>query len=379
MVAARSGNFAGNAGPRQGQDEAMEAPAPLTERDLREIAHELRAPLGGISAMIELISRTALSAEQQRFVGALRASAEHLHAVCSRALGPVAGAAAIEPAQLGALLESIALSTAARAATKGCGFRLDVAAALARWRIEAGSQCRQVLENLIDNAVRLTHSGEVAVAVEARGGDRLVFRVNDSGPGLSAEDATRLIRQGGGIEGRPGGAGIGLTIAGRLVAENGGELSGGPGPQGHGACFTFDWPASDAITDRGKGGRCLVVDDHPASRQVTIAILGALGLPCEAVEGVDAAIARQAEEGHMLVLTDLCMPQGGGERLIRHFSSLPADRRPKVVVISADAVPGDSPLGGLIAAAVAKPIGVRALADALALCGVLSSDESRAA
>lgn len=356
----------------------MEA-APLSEREIREIAHELRAPLGGISAMIELISRTTLSAEQQRFVAALRSSAEHLHGVCSRALGAEAGAVTIESAQLGSFLESIAVSAAARAATKRVGFQLDLAATLRSRRLEAASQCRQVLENLIDNAVRLAQSGEVTVAVAAQSAERLAFQVIDSGPGLTAEDAARLIRDGGGIEGRPGGAGIGLTIAGRLVRQHGGELSGGPGPHGQGACFAFDWPACETVAGRGSTANCLIVDDHPASRQVTIAILGALGVSCEAVEGVDAAIARQSEDGHALVLTDLCMPDGGGERLIRHFSSLPADRRPQVVVISADPVPGDSPLGGLIAASVAKPIGVRALAQALARCGIVSAGESKAA
>lgn len=331
----------------------------LSQVRLREFAHELRAPLGGIEAMVEMLAASGLTPEQARIVGALNASLAHLRDIAGLILGGSEPKARREPGE-GDFLADFELASQARAKTKGLAFRLH------RSEPSLGAACegralRQVLENLIDNAVRLTSTGSIVLDVTRIGQDRLRFSLTDTGPGLSEADAARLTRDGGAIEGRAAGAGLGLNIAGRLVSEHGGMLTGGPAPGGTGACFSFDWPASA----RGKGRLCLLVDDHPASRAVLATILGAAGYRCIEAGSVEQALARIEADSPAIVLTDLNMPGGGGAALIRQMAERANEVRPRIVVVSADPVEAGDPLRAMIDHAVLKPITVRAVLAAV--------------
>ncbi|MCZ8181522.1 MAG: hybrid sensor histidine kinase/response regulator [Beijerinckiaceae bacterium] len=332
-------------------------------REMAEIAHELRAPLGGLQAMIEVLAETELDAGQRQVLEALGASALHLRQIANRLLGEKDPAAPAAPARmmLRPFLNRLARSAEARASQNGITFALLESRDLPLTADIDPVPLRQVLENLIDNAIRLTAQGRVVLAVAPAADGRLAFRVSDSGPGLTEAEAGRLIREGGHLEGRPGGAGMGLSLAGRLVAARGGTLAGGPNCDGHGAVFRFDWPILADLDEPA----CLIVDDHAASRAVLRTILQAAGLPCLEASSVEEATRLLCEYRPAHLVTDLRLDGGDGAELIRWVASQPAQERPRIVVVSADPVDSVPGLPALVDAAVRKPVNVRAVLEAV--------------
>ena len=369
----------------------------LSSRDIAEIAHELRAPLGGFDAILELLGQTPLTQEQTRLMAALRASALHMRSIADRALlqseaqradhqdadtstdtrtsGDIITSMSGHVSSLGAFLGTFGVSAQARAAQAGLGFTLDVEDDALRFCEVETTGLRQVLENLVDNAIRLTSDGAVSLVVMRRGTDRLSFELCDDGPGLSVEQASRLIEHGGAIEGRAGGAGLGLSICGRVVTAAGGQISGGPRSAYGGGRFIFDWPilreAEPASTDK----TCLIVDDHPASRLVLKTILAAFGVVCDEASTVAAArdlVAQRAQMArkYQVVFTDLRMPDGDGEILIRELAAMPEPVRAQIVVVSADALSEASACAHHLSGAILKPLSVQAVADLVMRLGL---------
>lgn len=341
----------------------MSALPSYTPREMAEIAHELRAPLGGLQAMIEVLAETELDEEQSQILEALGASALHLRQIANRLLGEKDPAAPAAPARmmLRPFLNRLARSAEARAVQKGITFGLLESRDLPLSADIDPVPLRQVLENLIDNAIRLTGEGRVMLAVAPAGAGRLSFRVSDSGPGLSEAEARRLIEQGGHLADRPGGAGMGLSLAGRLVAARGGTLSGGPNCDGHGAVFRFDWPVLEEAAEPA----CLIVDDHPASRAVLRTILQAAGLSCIEAASVEEATRLLGEHNPTHLVTDLRLGGGSGAELVRWVASRTEAARPRIVVVSADPVESVPELNGLVDAAVRKPVNIRAVLEAV--------------
>ena len=344
-------------------------PTPLSSAArIREVLHEMRAPLGGISAMSDLLMAGPLTPEQREIARALEASAAHLRAIADAVLGGGEISGADVPQTLGAFLETISFATRVRAEAKGLSFALNLEdEGLSNLRIGTVA-LRQVLENLIDNALRFS-TGDVTLVVARRCDARVQFAVFDHGPGLTAAEAERLVRDGGRIEGRASGAGLGLSISGRIVAEHGGRLEGGPRDSGvegdTGACFTFDWP-DGRDTQNGTGVTCLVVDDHPASRLVLRTILGAAGY--RVLEAGDPREALTIFDRYRpaVVISDLNMPDGGGQGLMSRLATLVPDVRPQLIVISADEVGPENPLYEVIDASLRKPISVQGVLGVVA-------------
>lgn len=349
----------------------MSGKTELSPEKIAEIAHELRSPLGGIEAMVSLLDASPLDAEQTRIVAALRVSIAHLRGIANTVLGAPSMVADGEPREqpapgkprdLGGFLVAFETACRARASARRLDFVLAADGLVRASLIFDIGGLRQVLENLIDNAFRLTSAGRIELRIARKTEGRLAFRVSDSGPGLSAADAARLIREGGGVDGRAGGAGLGLSIAGRIVARHGGALSGGPGAEGVGTVFTFDWPSYGAASI----GECLIVDDHPASRLVLRTILEAAGHTCIEAAGIEDAFALIKSRSPGLVLTDLNMPNGGGRALIEKITGLPEVQRPSLVVVSAEELDHGHPVHRLIDGAIRKPITVRGVLETVA-------------
>lgn len=336
----------------------MPAPPNLSRHEIAEIAHELRSPLGGFEAMLELLARTPLSEEQQRLVQALEASASHLRGILARVLPAHQGEDA-HPLTLGPLLGAIAASAAARAAARGLAFECHVDPAIDRGAEVEALALRQVLENLIDNAIRATSSGAIRLAVNSGPSGRIAFSLDDDGPGLDPAEAQRLMAPGG----QAGTRGLGLPIAARLVARHGGTLSAGM-RRDHGTTFSFDWPERKDRVETA-GNRLLVIDDHPASRLVLRTILAALGF--DVAEAADIGHARDClmREPFAAVLTDLHMPDGGGATILREIAAMPVASRPATIVVSADDPREDESLAPLVDQVVLKPLAVPALIEAL--------------
>lgn len=308
--------------------------------------------------MLELLARTSLSEEQQRLVQALEASASHLRGILARVLPAHQGEDANSLA-LGPLLGAIAASAAARAAARGLGFECHVDAAIDRSADVEALALRQVLENLIDNAIRATPSGAIRLAVNAGASGRIAFSLEDDGPGLDPAEAQRLMAPGG----EAGARGLGLPIAARLVARHGGALSVERRGSG-GTTFSFDWPERKDRAEAA-GNRLLVIDDHPASRLVLRTILAALGFEVAEAANIGDARACLMRESFAAVLTDLHMPDGGGAMILREIAAMPVERRPATIVVSADDPREDESLAPLVDQIVLKPLAMPALIEAL--------------
>jgi signal transduction histidine kinase/CheY-like chemotaxis protein len=283
------------------RDEALAAAneaADVKARFLATMSHELRTPINAVVGMSELMLQTPLTDEARDYAHTVRSSAEALLDIINDVLDfskIEAGATEIERAPFSPLsaVENAADILATTARTKGIALATYVAPDVPRWALGDAHRVRQVLLNLISNALKFTERGYVTVrAVVERNitpeiaGVR--FTVVDTGAGISVESAERLFqpfRQAEvGTTRRYGGTGLGLSIAKRLVELMGGEI-GLESVVGRGSTFWFTLPLEriedDAATveeERGvRGARVLVIDDEPTSRGVVEQYLLAWG------------------------------------------------------------------------------------------------------
>jgi signal transduction histidine kinase len=215
------------------------------------LAHDVRTPLTGILAAADLLSTSNLGERERRWVAALSSSARHLEALTTLVVDAVRTSGGnrslqAEPFDARALAQAAAASLAARAEAAGLACKVDLAEDLPTQAIGDPVRLRAALENLIDNAVKFTRQGEVAIKVGARGFAagrvRLVFAVTDSGIGLTRGEMQRLFRPfaqaSEQVARRFGGAGLGLVLVKRLAKAMGGDLTADSRP-GEGSTFTF--------------------------------------------------------------------------------------------------------------------------------------------
>lgn len=253
------------------------------------LTHELRTPLNGVLGMAGLLDRTSLDASQKEFVTALRRSGEHLLDLITEILDfsrIEAGRIVLDDAPFSP--EAVLQDVAELLSTKAFEKRLDVCVRVApgvpdTLRGDAG-RLRQVLFNLVGNAVKFTEAGGVAMTMTALGGGRYAIAVRDTGPGVP-EDKQALIfeefAQADVSHARlHGGAGLGLAIVRKLIGTMGGSVSVSS-RVGQGATFTVEAPfaAMEAARDVRplKGVRAHVISANAVLATETIATLMDLG------------------------------------------------------------------------------------------------------
>jgi CheY-like chemotaxis protein len=335
---------AASAAPRRSQ-RALSTRA--IEATLAELAHEIRTPLTGILSLGELLASSELGARERGWAVAIKSTAEHLAMLASL----IVDAARADAGRLvlrrelvhpRALAEALAASLGARAETKGLTHEVRIAADLPRAVIADMLRLRGALENLIDNAVKFTDRGSVALAVTCtpaqRGRVRLVFTVSDSGIGLSASEVRRLFRPfaqaNEAIARRYGGAGLGLAFSKRIAKAMGGNLVV-TGAQGGGSCFRFSaivdvvTQATSAGGDRAAGPATplrplsiLCAEDNPYGRVVLNTILTELGHRPDFVGTGEAAVEAVARGGYDAVLMDVTLPGEDGIEATRRIRAL---------------------------------------------------------
>jgi two-component system, sensor histidine kinase len=370
---------------------AAKAAPRVIEAALASFAHEVRTPLTGILAISNLLATSDLGERERRWVDTIKAGAEHLASLATLFVDAARSHGAPSGRQdlfdLRALARSVGDSLAGRAAAKGLQCQVDLSEKLPALVVGDPVRLRAALENLIDNAVKFTDQGGVALSVTpVRGGSGkagIAFAVSDSGIGLSLKEVERLFRPFSqanvSIASRFGGAGLGLSSVKQLARAMGGDIAVAP-RNGGGTTFTLMVslaPAKAVKTAGAPAGagasrdpmpslRVLSVEDNPFGRVVLNTILTELGHHAEFVGRGAAAAERIAQGVFDAVLMDMVLPDIGGVEAIGRIRALaPPHGRIPIIGVSGR---GDDEAAARAAGADAflvKPVSPRALATAL--------------
>jgi signal transduction histidine kinase/CheY-like chemotaxis protein len=321
---------------------------------LAHMSHELRTPLNGIIGYAQILRRSdALPPEDRARVEIVNSSGEHLLRMINEVLDFAkieAGKLELRPAPfpLAQCLQEIAANLAPRAHEKQLGFDVELRGLGAELVLGDAQKLRQVLENLLGNAIKFTTAGRVALLVEGAD-ERVTFTVSDTGVGIAAGDLERLFEPfHQARENRPNapGTGLGLAISCRLVALLGGELQVDSTPgRGSRFWFTLPLPRLDSRPDETVSGRIvgyagprrrlLVVDDVAVNRQLLVDLLSPLGFHVEqAANGQDGLAAARALRPD-LVFLDLRLPDLHGLEVARLLRADPRTQHAALLAMSA--------------------------------------------
>ncbi|HEY6898815.1 MAG TPA: CHASE domain-containing protein [Rhodocyclaceae bacterium] len=319
--------------------EAAEAASRAKSEFLANMSHEIRTPMNGVIGMAQLLATTPLDAEQQGYLAILRSSAEGLLGVINDILDLSKVEAgkldlAVAPFQPRALLRDTCELFAAQAQAKGVAVHCEIAAEVPPWLAGDAGRLRQVLTNLLGNALKFTERGSVGVTAShetlADGSGRLRIAVRDSGIGMAAETVAGLFapfyQADASTTRRFGGTGLGLSISKRLVELMGGSIKA-ESTLGSGSCFSFWLPlptvAATAAAPHSPGlprpARVLVADDNATNRQVALAMLERLGIEAVAAANGEEAIELLRQQPIDLILLDCQMPTLDGYQATRRI------------------------------------------------------------
>ncbi|MEH6698060.1 MAG: ATP-binding protein [Brevundimonas sp.] len=354
---------------------------------LTNMGHELRTPLNGVIGVVDLLSQTQQSIYQQELTAIIRTSSDQLR----RLIGDILDLARIEagevvlneaPLSLADMTDDVTAVAGLVAEEKGVVVRRVLSPNLPAHVLGDGLRLKQVLTNLVANAVKFTEAGAVTLRL-GREGDSYRFEVTDTGIGFDPEQRTsifgRFQQADGTITRRFGGSGLGLAICSELVAAMGGTLDC-HSVAGEGSTFWFtltldevDGTSAEAeltVEDTIGLGRVLVVDDNPTNRRVAQLILQTIGAEVHCAEDGEQAVAAYASGPFDVILMDMMMPVMDGASATRAIRALEAEKdlpRTPVIMLTANSLP-EHVEASLAAGAdlhLPKPMNPQSLFDAL--------------
>ena len=335
---------------------------------LANMSHEIRTPMNGIIGMAQLCLRTALDEPQRNYVRKIEVSAKSLLGILNDILDMSkieAGKLMIERTAfaLRPLVEQVIQLVEIPATEKGLDLIVEVSPDLSPDYESDPLRIRQVLTNLLGNAIKFTATGEVRLTILQPAPGRLRFEVRDTGIGISQEEQQRLFQAFSQADTSTtrqfGGSGLGLLITKQLAELMNGHIEVTSEP-GRGSCFSVEIEAAECVapaTDMGAtdtglvsppalaghlelaGKRLLLVDDHPINREIIVGLLDGSGLSIDTAEDGRQAVERFRRTPYDLILMDVQMPIMDGYEATRRIRGL--DPEVPVFALTANAFQDD--------------------------------------
>ena len=335
-------------------------------RFLSTMSHEIRTPLNGVIGVAELLQSTELTKQQLEYIAIILKSADNLLSLINDILDISkieAGKLELEeiPFNLREILGDTLQTLALRANDKKLELAFHIPPEVPDNLLGDPVRLRQVVVNLVGNAIKFTEKGEIVVDMKPEAIDdekvRLAFEVRDTGIGISEEQRQKIFEAFGQADSTTtrqyGGTGLGLTIASELVGKMGGQLEVSSEP-GKGSTFsftiTFRLSRQGAKTPQPsvdlRGKRVLVVDDNSTNRMILEEIMSSWGMVVTTVDSAAKALALLAEKRTQdsefsMAILDVMMPGMDGFELAEKIRSQPDNAKIRILILSSAGFSGD--------------------------------------